>query len=74
LRGLKDTRATMIISLFTYWGMGLTSGYLLGFTAGFGAIGLWWGLVVGLATAAGALIWRFHRQVPRAVDPTPVSR
>ncbi len=60
LRGLKDTRMPMFIGLFSYWGVGLTAGVILCFVQGWGARGLWWGLVTGLATAAVLLIWRFH--------------
>ena len=61
LRGLKDTRRPMLIGFISYWMVGLTCGYGLGFVAGYGAPGLWWGLVIGLATAAVLLSWRFHR-------------
>ena len=66
LQGLKDTRVPMGIAAVTYWGVGLTTGYLWG-VRGSSPEGLWWGLVVGLATAAVLLIGRFHRQVGRAV-------
>jgi multidrug resistance protein, MATE family len=59
LRGLKDTRVPMIIGIFAYWGIGLTSGYGFGLILGFGAVGLWWGLAIGLAVAASILTWRF---------------
>ncbi|MEZ4702475.1 MAG: MATE family efflux transporter [Rhodothermales bacterium] len=59
LRGLKDTRGPMLIGALAYWGVGMTTGYALGFWAGMGAAGLWAGLVVGLMVAALALIWRF---------------
>ncbi|MDX2096255.1 MAG: MATE family efflux transporter [Leptolyngbyaceae cyanobacterium bins.59] len=49
LRGLKDTRIPMLIGLFAYWGVGLSSGYTLGIWAGLGGTGLWWGLAFGLA-------------------------
>lgn len=61
LRGLKDTRVPMVISFVGYWMVGLGTGYALGFVRGSGAPGLWWGLVLGLATAAVLLSWRFHR-------------
>jgi len=61
LRGLKDTRVPMIIGLLSYWGVGLTVGYILGFPFGMAAHGLWWGLVMGLGAAAILLAWRFHR-------------
>ncbi len=67
LQGLKDTRVPMGIALLTYWGIGLTTGYLWGVQGGGGPEALWWGLVVGLVAAAGLLLVRFHRQVERAV-------
>ena len=62
LRGLKDTRTPMIVALVAYWIVGLSSGYLLAFQFGWRGTGLWWGLVLGLSTAALLLSWRFHRQ------------
>lgn len=35
LYGLQDTRTPMILSIVTFWGIGLTSGYVLGFPMGF---------------------------------------
>ncbi len=67
LHGLKDTRIPMVIAFLTYWGVGLTTGYLFGIQGDAGAHGLWWGLVVGLTAAAIWLTWRFHRTVERAV-------
>ncbi len=62
LRGLKDTLAPMLIGLVTYWGIGLTTGCVLTFGFDMGAPGLWWGLVVGLASAAVGLSLRFWRK------------
>lgn len=67
LRGLKDTRVPMLIAFATYWGVGLSTGYVLGFALGWGPEGLWWGLVVGLAAAALLLGGRFRRRVRRSV-------
>ncbi len=61
LRGLKDTRAPMLISLTSYWGVGLSSGALFAFVLGLGGRGLWLGLVLGLVTAAFLLVGRFRR-------------
>ncbi|MGA9383257.1 MAG: MATE family efflux transporter, partial [Phormidium sp.] len=52
LRGLKDTRIPLLIGIFAYWCIGFSSGYLLGFKLGFGGVGLWWGLAIGLAVAS----------------------
>ncbi|PIG93118.1 MATE family efflux transporter [Gloeocapsopsis sp. IPPAS B-1203] len=61
LYGLKDTRVPMLISFCTFWGIGLTSGYLLGFHFGLGGTGLWLGQSIGVAIAAGVFLWRFHQ-------------
>lgn len=62
LRGVMDTAWPMVIAAFSYWGVGLGVGYGLGVVAGLEGIGVWFGLVVGLATAAALLMWRFWRQ------------
>lgn len=61
LRGLRDTRIPMIISLVAYWGLGLTTAIVLAFVVGLDGVGLWTGLVVGLGAAASMLLWRFFR-------------
>ena len=68
LQGLKDTRVPMGIAMVTYWGIGLTTGYMWGVRGGGGPEALWWGLVVGLAAASVLLLIRFHRQVGRSVE------
>ena len=59
LRGVGDTRMPMLIATLAYWVLGLGTGYGLGIVAGLGAVGVWLGLVVGLAVAGGLLMWRF---------------
>lgn len=74
LRGLKDTRVPMLMSLLSYWGIGLTTGVLLAFRGGLGGQGLWLGLVVGLASAALLLTWRFRRTTSGArLQPAPLG-
>ncbi|MDZ8186717.1 MAG: MATE family efflux transporter [Nostoc sp. ChiSLP02] len=60
LRGLRDTRIPLLIGILAYWGLGLSTGYVLGIWLGYGAIGLWCGLAIGLACAAIVLTWRFR--------------
>lgn len=71
LRGLKDTRVPMLLAVISYWLLGLPVSAALGFGAGWGARGLWWGFVLGLASAAVLLTWRFHRHVQRVPSLTP---
>lgn len=65
LRGLKDTRVPMVITVLSYWGLGLPLGAWLGLHQGQGAPGLWTGLIVGLSAAAMLLGWRFWRLARR---------
>jgi MATE family multidrug resistance protein len=65
LRGAGDTRTPMIIAAFGYWAIGLPVSAYLGFRAGMGAAGLWWGLVAGLATVAVTLVIRVRLRVRR---------
>jgi multidrug resistance protein, MATE family len=59
LRGIKDTRVPMWIAALSYWIIGIPASYLLAFKAGYGGVGLWLGLVIGLTAAAGMLMTRF---------------
>lgn len=61
LRGLKDTRVPMLLTLVAYWCVGIASGLLLTFVAGVGPRGMWFGLVAGLGVAALLLVVRFSR-------------
>jgi len=59
LRGLGDTRATLVGNLIGHYGIGLAISLSLAFVAGLGAPGLWWGLSAGLTATAIYLIARF---------------
>lgn len=61
LRGLKDTRWPMAMTLFAYWVIGMPFGWWLAFRQGLGARGMWMGLVAGLSVAAILLFIRFWR-------------
>jgi MATE family multidrug resistance protein len=73
LRGLKDTRVPMFITVFAYWGLGLPLGYWLGIVGGKGAPGLWTGLILGLSVAATLLGWRFWRLARRPLARVGVT-
>lgn len=59
LRGYKDTTVPMVISLVSYWLVGISSGVFLAFGLDWGGRGLWAGLVLGLGTASILLLGRF---------------
>ncbi len=59
LRGVQDTTVPMLIGAFSYWGVGMSASYVLGFVMGYGGIGVWLGLVLGLGCAAIFLMLRF---------------
>ena len=63
LRGVRDTGVPMWLAAVSYWLIGIPCSYLLASPLGFGGVGLWLGLVVGLVCAAASLMWRFWRLV-----------
>ncbi|MGH7527423.1 MAG: MATE family efflux transporter [Gemmatimonadales bacterium] len=78
LRGLGQTRVAMLVNLLGYWALGLPVSYYLGFVAGLGPTGLWWGLVLGLAAVATVLLVRIRialaRQQRRVmIDAPPLA-
>jgi MATE family multidrug resistance protein len=63
LRGMQDTRWPMYAAALSYWGLGIPASYVLGVVLGFGGVGVWLGLVIGLLFAAAALWWRYGRRL-----------
>jgi len=59
LRGVQDARVPLIMAVISYWVVGIPAGYLFGFVWGYGAVGIWTGLVCGLTLAAVLLNYRF---------------
>ncbi|MEH1981564.1 MAG: MATE family efflux transporter [Nostoc sp.] len=73
LRGLKDTRIPMFIGIFAYWCVGLSTGYTFGISSGYGAIGLWWGLAIGLGIAAMVMTWRFSNKTTKGLPKKKIT-
>ncbi len=67
LRGLKDTRVPMFYTVIAYWLVGMSSGVVLTFKFGWGASGMWVGMITGLSTAALLLATRFYRSAGRMI-------
>ena len=66
IRGLRDTRTPLWISIVGYWVIGLGIGTWLCFPLGYGAAGLWWGLIIGPVVAIGLMLWRFQVRLAHA--------
>jgi multidrug resistance protein, MATE family len=68
LRGLGETRMPMIINVIGHWFFGLPVGYALCYWYGWGVLGLWIGLSVGLIFTAVVLtgVWWNRTTLVRA--------
>lgn len=62
LKGLRDTKSTFWISMIGYWVIGMGFGSWLCFPQGYGAEGLWWGLVAGALIGIVMMLTRFRSQ------------
>lgn len=65
LRGLEDVRVPSVYIFISYWIIGLPLGYWLGFRQGYGALGVWLGLFIGLTLTASAMFLRFRAMLTR---------
>jgi MATE family multidrug resistance protein len=70
LRGLDDTAGGFRLTLVGYWLVGLPAAWLIGLVAGAGPVGVWIGLLAGLATTAVLLLRRFASSLRRWEPPT----
>ena len=69
LRGLQDTRVPMNIALFGYWVPGIGTAVGLGLFTPLGGLGVWIGLLVGLAVVAALMLWRWRGRAPLGLLP-----
>ncbi len=65
LRGLNDTKWPALLSVVSFWCVGVVSGAIFAFSFDGGPAGLWFGLLIGLTAAALLLGWRMHRSIKR---------
>ncbi|MCX5197428.1 MATE family efflux transporter [Streptomyces sp. NBC_00249] len=63
LRGLDDTKGGFRITLVGYWAVGLPASWLLAYALGLDTLGIWLGLLTGLATTALLLLRRYARSL-----------
>ena len=59
LRGIQDTAVPMIITILSYWLVGIPSAYFYAFFLNWAPLGIWAGLATGLGSAALLLSIRF---------------
>ncbi|HET6224737.1 MAG TPA: MATE family efflux transporter [Bacteroidia bacterium] len=60
LRGIRDVKIPTIITIISYWVIGLPMSYVLAFKLNMGILGIWYGLFLGLTSAALLLFLRFN--------------
>jgi MATE family multidrug resistance protein len=63
LRGVGETRTPMIVNLLGFWCIGMPVSAWLGFGTSLGPRGLWWGLVLGLASVALILLTQVRKRL-----------
>ena len=63
LRGTGDTRTPMFVNVLGYWVIALPLAAWLGLHTRAGPVGMWWGLVVGLAVVALILVSRVRSRL-----------
>jgi MATE family multidrug resistance protein len=68
LRGLTDVKGPTLITFIAYWVLALPIGYILGFTFDYGIVGVWIGLLLGLAASATLLTLRFNSKSKHLID------
>ncbi|WP_297340890.1 MATE family efflux transporter, partial [Pseudophaeobacter sp.] len=73
LRGVQDTNWPMVIAALSYWAIGVPASYLFGFTFGWGGVGVWSGLVLGLCFAGVFLMSRFWRHSILLTEEKPAA-
>jgi MATE family multidrug resistance protein len=62
LRGIGDTRTPMLANFGAYWFIGLPLSFVLGFKLGWGALGVWLGLCLGLIIIGIGLLMVWSRR------------
>lgn len=58
LKGARDARFAMYVSMFSMWGARVVMGYLLGIYLGMGVAGVWLGMFLDWTVRAACFWWR----------------
>ncbi|MEH0502247.1 MATE family efflux transporter [Streptomyces scabiei] len=72
LRGLDDTKSGFRITLIGYWAIGLPAAWLFAYALNLDAVGIWLGLLTGLAATALLLLRRYSTALA-AAQPQPTA-
>jgi len=62
LRGIRDTRVPMLISVASFWGVATAVGLIAGFGLAQQALGIWLGLGSGAAAFSALMLARLNQQ------------
>ncbi|MES2389698.1 MAG: MATE family efflux transporter [Bacteroidota bacterium] len=65
LRGMADVKVPTLLSLLSYWLLGIPVGWFLGVYLEMGVRGIWYGLLLGLTSSAVMLLIRFFGMARR---------
>ncbi len=68
LRGMGDVNYPTIITFLAYWVVGIPVGYYFGLHLKLGAVGVWYGLVLGLVVSSVLLFVRFNLLSARRIE------
>lgn len=71
LRGLQDTTWPMLFAAFGYWVVGIGFGAWLAFDRGWGGVGIWVGLALGLGIVAALVLVRWLMRDRLGLVPQP---
>ncbi|EMH4162890.1 EmmdR/YeeO family multidrug/toxin efflux MATE transporter [Pluralibacter gergoviae] len=58
LKGARDARFAMWVSMFSMWGARVVAGYVLGIVLGMGVVGVWLGMFLDWAVRGACFYWR----------------
>jgi len=70
LRGLKDTKFTLVTSIISFWCISLPFGYLFSIEFKFGGQAFWWAMVVGAFFGVILLYRRFSHMIKNQRNTT----
>ena len=73
LRGLKDTKIPLYLTILSYWVVGFPTAYIFGFILNFGVIGIWCGLLFGIVIGALILIYRLKAMMTDKITSISVE-